>query len=73
MFAREDAQDTLLVIAGSNNNAQALNIPVARYFADNDVLDDQLSAKSYLVSNGEISLQGSDALEAHGMRVLHLR
>ncbi|PCJ55715.1 MAG: hypothetical protein COA70_01155 [Planctomycetota bacterium] len=73
VFAREDAQDVLLMIAGSNNAPQNLNIPVDRYFADGDVLEDQISNRSYVVVNGKINLSGSDALEAHGYRVLHLR
>lgn len=73
VFAREDAHDTLLAIAGSNSQAVGMSIPVDRYFADGDVLEDLLSAASYTVTNGMIDLTGGAALEAHGYRLLRRR
>ncbi len=72
VFAREDAADILLIIAGSNLVAQDLNIPVDRYFADGALLDDLLQNGNYVVQNGFLHLLGNSALEPHGMRILHL-
>lgn len=73
VFARQDAQETLLVIAGSNDTPVGMSIPVDRYFADGDVLEDLLSSHSYVVYGGHIDLLAGAALEAHGMRMLRRR
>lgn len=72
VFARQDAHDTLLAIAGSNTGAVSMSVPVDRYFADGAVLEDLLSDRTYTVVNGRIDLSGSEALEAHGKRLLKI-